>query len=116
MLVRIDWTESPSFEAFVQGLHERNLQYYCSDIQELLDITDFHQLEEPIRRAMEVCRREEIALEEHFKPIYRCRESNTLRDWKLSGLGYCLVLLNCSPSHPTVARMQLALVQRGFEY
>lgn len=116
MLVRIDWTENPFFEEFLQGLHDRNLQYYATDIQQLLSMLDFNQLEEPIRRAMEVCRREGISLDEHFKPIYRCRESSTLRDWKLSGLGYCLVMLNCNPAHPTVARMQLSLLQRGFGF
>lgn len=113
MLVRIDWTENPFFEEFLQGLHNRNLHFYASDVQQLLNMMDFSQLEEPIRRAMEVCRREGVPLEEHFKPIYRCQESNTLRDWKLSDLGYCLVILNCNPAHPTVARMQLALVQKG---
>lgn len=116
MLVRIDWTENPYFEEFVQGLHDRNLQYYASDIQQLLSMLEFKQLDEPIRRAMEVCRREGISLDEHFKPIYRCKESNTLRDWKLSGLGYCLVMLNCNPAHPAVARMQLSLVQKGMGY
>jgi hypothetical protein len=115
MLLRLEWTENPYFEEFVRGVHERNLRYYASDIQQILGLMAFEQLEEPIRRAMQVCRSEGLQADDHFKPVYRCKESNTLRDWKLSTLGYCLVMLNCNPVHPTVARMQMALVRKGVE-
>lgn len=113
MLLRLERTENPYFEEFVRGVHERNLRYYASDIQQHLSMTDFKQLDEPIRRALQVCSSEGISADDHFKPVYRCKASNTLRDWRLSALGYCLVMLNCNPLHPTVARMQITLVNKG---
>lgn len=113
MLLRINTTENAYFEEFLRGLHDRKLRYYASDIQETLGMLTVRQLKDSIGRAMDVLRAQQLPVDEHFKPIYRCEEKSVILDWKLSELGYCLVLLNGHPSHPAVARMQLDLIKKG---
>ena len=116
MLVHIDVENynSPHFEEFLHSLQERKLRYYASELQKILELPQLNQLDEALRRAMHVCRSQQLELAEHFKPIYRCEETGVLKDWKLSPLAWCLVMMNADPAYPEVARMQLALIRRGF--
>lgn len=111
MLVHIDLNPNPYFEEFLKGLNEQNFRFYASDIQEKLGLNKLSELDESIRRAMSACRSQQLPLDEHFKPIYRCQEQKVILDWKLSVLGYGMVLLNSNPAHPLVGRLQLSLLQ-----
>lgn len=113
MLVQINTMENPWIEEFLQGVRNRKLLYYASDIQQMLETEGEIQLKNAVQRAMDACRSQGLPLSDHFKSVYRCQEMAVLKDWKLSGLAWCLVLLNYSPSHPAVARMQLTLLNKG---
>ncbi|WP_017732767.1 hypothetical protein [Nafulsella turpanensis] len=112
MLIHIDELVSPFFEEFRRGVSERHLQFYASEIQKELGFSMNSQLSEAVRRAMSVCRSQQLSLDHHFKAVYRCRKNEIVKDWKLSKLGYCLVMLNCDPVFPEVARLQLRLLRK----
>lgn len=116
MLVHIDLNQHSSIEEFLKGINERNLHFYASDLQQRLGLKALSEVEEAVRRAMNACRSQRLPLEEHFKPIYRCQESKTILDWKLSGLGYGMVLLNSNPAHPLVSQLQLSLLHKEFRF
>ena len=115
MLVQLEVEQysSPQFENFLHSLRERKLRYYASELQKILELPMFNQLEEALRRAMNVCRSQQLELAEHFKPIYRCEKTGVVKDWKLSPLAWCLVMVNANPVYPEVARMQLALIRKS---
>lgn len=114
MLAHLDYdrTVSPNFEIFLESLRYQKLKYYASELQQRLQITELNELKQAVNRAMSVCRIQQLGMEDHFKPIYRCEESQVIIDWKLSPLAYCLVMLNANPAHAEVARLQLQLVHR----
>ncbi|AHM60385.1 hypothetical protein D770_10640 [Flammeovirgaceae bacterium 311] len=117
MLVHIEAEQqynNQHFESFLHSLQESKLRYYASELQQLLDQPGLAELEEALRRAMDVCRSQHLELAEHFKPVYRCEETGVVKDWKLSPLAWCLVLINANPMHPEVSRMQLALIRKSF--
>lgn len=116
MLVHIEVEQysNPHFEDFLHSLQERKLRYYASELQKLLDMPYLIELEDALRRAMDACRSQQLELAEHFKPVYRCEDTGVLKDWKLSPLAWCLVLINANPKNPEVARMQLALIRKSF--
>lgn len=103
---------SPFFEDFLYSLRERKLRYYASELLQVLALPQLSLLEDAIKRAMSACRSQQLVLAEHFKPIYRCQETGVVKDWKLSPLAWCLVMLNADPAYPEVARMQLALISK----
>lgn len=116
MLVQINYPANPYFEEFLKGVQDRKLRYYASDLQEKLGFEQFSQLAEAVRLAMRACRSQQIPLGEHFKAIYRCRERGMVQDWKLSGLGYGMLILNSNAGNPFVARLQLELIRRSGLY
>ena len=112
MLVQIDYEANPFFEEFLRGVQDRQLLFYASDLRQELGLP-MGELTDAVKRAMAACKSQQLSLEGHFKPIYRCQERSLVLDWKLSGLGYSMVLLNSNPVYPAVARMQLELVRRS---
>lgn len=117
MLVQLEAEqfENPSFVAFLHSLQESKLRYYASELQNILEMNTLESLEAALLRAMNVCRHQQLDLAEHFKPIYRCKESGVVKDWKLSPLAWCLVMINADPANPAVARMQLTLLAKSIE-
>lgn len=117
MLVQLeaDQFDNPGFVEFLHSLQESKLRYYASELQRILDMATLDLLEAALLRAMNVCRHQQLDLAEHFKPIYRCEESGVVKDWKLSPLAWCLVMINADPANPEVARMQLVLLAKSFE-
>ncbi len=117
MLVQLetDQFSNPHFIDFLHSLQESKLRYYASELQKILNFTSLSPLEDALMRAMNVCRLQQLDLAEHFKPIYRCEETGVVKDWKLSPLAWCLVMINADPANPEVARMQLALIVKGFD-
>ena len=113
MLVQVNYPANSSFEEFLRGVQDRKLRYYASELQLALGLNHVGELTEAVKRAMRACQSQQLPLNEHFKAIYRCQEQGLILDWKLSELGYSMVLLNSDPAYPLVARMQLELIRRG---
>lgn len=107
-----DTVLNTNFDAFLEGLRYQKLKYYASELSQAIAIESFEELKSAVNRAMNACRAQQLETDDHFKPIYRCEESQLINDWKLSPLAYCLVLINSNPSNPQVARLQLQLVSK----
>lgn len=112
--INVEQMQSPFFTDFLHSLQERKLRYYASELYSILELPSLSDLEDALQRAMKVCRSQQLELAEHFKPVYRCQETGVAKDWKLSPLAWCLVMLNADPGIPEVARMQLALLKEQF--
>lgn len=112
MLVQINQPENIYIEEFLQSVNELNFRFYVSEIQQMLGYTSLAEMDEAVRRAMNVCRGQRLPLQEHFKPVYRCEEKKVILDWRLSEFGYCLVLVNSDPAHPAVGHFQISLLQK----
>lgn len=113
MLVQIDFQTNSYFEEFLRGVQNRELRFYASDLLAALELNRINELADAVKRAMRACQSQKLPLDDHFKAIYRCQEHDLILDWKLSGLGYSMVLLNSDPACPLVAQMQLELIRRS---
>ncbi len=112
MLMQIDQPGNIYIEEFLQGVAELNFRFYVSEIRQTAGLAGQAETEEAIRRAMDACRSQQLPLNEHFKPVYRCEEKKVILDWKLSELAWCLVMLNANPANPVVGQFQLTLLQK----
>lgn len=112
MLMQINQTGNIYIEDFLQGVSELNFRFYVSEIQQSAGLAGQAETEEAVRRAMDACRTQQLPLNEHFKPVYRCEEKKVILDWKLSELAWCLVMINANPANPAISRFQLALLQK----
>ena len=102
---------NPIFADIHEQLRELNYVRFASEAAYSMEFSDRQELDQAIRRAIEICMTAGLHLEDHFKRIYICTESGIVTDWKLSIYGYQLVCLNGSPSNENVARMQTSLVK-----
>lgn len=113
--INVEQAQNPYLRDFLNSFQERKLRYYASELRKVLALPALSYLDDALQRAMKVCRSQQLELEEHFKPVYRCEETGVVKDWKLSPLAWCLVILNADPASPEVARMQLALLKNSFD-
>lgn len=101
----------PIFSDLQEQLRELNYVRFASEAACDMEFGNRQELDQAIRRAIEICMTAGLKLEDHFKRIYICTDSGIVTDWKLSIYGYQLVCLNGSPSNENVARMQTSLVK-----
>lgn len=83
------------------------LMHFASDIQEMLAITDALEFEEAVQRTFQTFESLNLPFEKNFKRVFRFNGSQLVPDWKISSLASYLIIINCKPSHETVARAQL---------
>lgn len=86
---------------------EMRLDYFASDLIDMLEIEDVAEIEASINRAFNACRTLNIPIGRNFKKVYRFDGSDLMSDWKISPLAGCLIVINCNPSYEAVARAQL---------
>jgi hypothetical protein len=99
-----------AIDDFLKTFYLQQLNYMASD---LLD-NDYQPKDilEALDRAMTICKNAGLQVECHFMPLYSDRNGVTIRDCKLSLLGYQLLLLNANPNHPATARFQINILER----
>jgi len=94
-------------------LHNFNYRQLCFFASDLLDkgftVEDIHA---SLRRAMAICRTAKIPLKEHFIPLYSDRDGETIKDCKLSELGFQLLILNANPKNLFAAKFQLRVLKQ----
>ncbi|SFT41754.1 hypothetical protein SAMN05216474_0447 [Lishizhenia tianjinensis] len=71
----------------------------------------FEEMQQAVKRAMNICKVAGVEVRKHFKAIYLCREGILLRDWRLSALARKLVVINGDPNNLYVAKVQIDLFQ-----
>lgn len=84
-----------------------HLQYYASEIMEGLGLADMTELLKAVRRAQNACSSLHVSVEENFSRVYRSYKNILRIDWKLSALASYLLIVNCDPVNPIVAKAQL---------
>jgi hypothetical protein len=99
-----------AIDDFLKTFYLQQLTYMASDL--LDNEYEPKDIMEGLDRAMTVCKTAGLPVACHFMPLYSDRNGVTIRDCKLSLLGYQLLLLNANPNHPATARFQLNILER----
>ncbi|MGZ3862129.1 MAG: damage-inducible protein D [Bacteroidia bacterium] len=94
---------------------EKNLIYYASEAAEEMGFESIEELQEAVRRAMELCRANGLPVNNNFRRIFKCSSAGLVFDWQLSVLAYHLVQLNGDPSNNRVAKLQLDLLKNLYQ-
>lgn len=103
--------QSPAIDYFLEQMKDLNLIYYASDLAREMEFEDDIELNEAVKRAMELCRNANIPIDFNFKRIYKSSHNGISYDWKLSVLAYQLVCINGGTYNPHVAQMQIELLK-----
>jgi hypothetical protein len=99
-----------------QGIEESKLIYTASQLEDMLQLENPEEIYWAIQKAITVFKTLNLNSKKHFKQVY-CAQNNTISiDWKLSRLGYLLVLINCDSEHPLVAKAQIELIRNKMEW
>lgn len=102
---------SPGAQEFLDKLKELNLVRYASEAAAEMGFTSDEELNDSIKRTIELCINAGIPVDGNFQRIYMCSDQGIAYDWKLSLLAYGLVCINGWPSNPRVAQMQIGLLK-----
>ncbi|MEO9870585.1 hypothetical protein [Ekhidna sp.] len=96
---------------FIEAIRNREFLYRASSLMETDE--QFDQMVEAVNRAMKACLLRKIPIHDHFQGIYltNAKTHETIQDWKLSRLGYVLVILNGDPRNQLVAKTQIELAK-----
>lgn len=83
------------------------LEYYASEITELIGLLKNEELKDAVDKAIKICAALHIPVDENFRTIFRFTGNALITDWKLSALACYLVTINANPSNPIVAKAQI---------
>ena len=101
---------------FREKIAGQNLKYFASDVAEEAEFLSDEELENAVKRSMQVCRAMQIPIRDHFQAMVQNTPHGSINDWRISALGYALIHLNGHTDNPNVAKMQIDLLRRGFRY
>lgn len=110
-LTIIQTQTSPFVDDFVEKIATLNLLYYAMDAANEMEFDSIEEVQEAVKRAMELCISAEISLKENFQRVYKSSYDGILNDWRLSSLAYKLVCLSGRSSNPNVARLTILYVK-----
>ena len=114
-LTVITFPEHNYYHEAAELIAEHNLVYYASVAGNEMGFETFDELQEAVKRAMELCLSIGLPINRNFKRIFRSTSLGILFDWKLSVLAYHLVQLNGGTSNPQVARLQVDLLKMFYQ-
>jgi hypothetical protein len=102
------------FEAFEEAVDFNSLRYSAYSLQRF-GFKDDAAVNRAINRAIRVCKSCEINPRKHFRPYYKVDIVNkqTSREWRVSKMGFYLVLCNGEPGNPYVGAFQLELLRQA---
>jgi len=92
-----------------QYYFNKEMKHLASDLLE--DGFTPPQITKAVQKAMAAARTANLAIEQHFFPVYTDLEGNLVKDCKLSNIGYGLVLMNGNVNLPIVAEWQLKILK-----
>jgi hypothetical protein len=90
-----------------QWYYESRLDYFASEIMEMLEVKDPEDSVFSLSRAIQACQTLDIPVNNNFKKVYRFDGINLVADWKVSPLACYLLIVNCNPVNEQVAKAQL---------
>jgi DNA-damage-inducible protein D len=96
-----------TFENWQPPTRNANLLYYASELLQQLNIIDENEFSNSIYRSIKACSALHISIDENFAHVYINQNNELISDWKLSLLACYLIVINCNPENPTIAKAQV---------
>ncbi len=102
---------SPVVDEFVDKLAELSLVRYASEAVNEMDFDSLEELNESVKKAMEICQFSGISMKGNFLRVYKSYSEGITYDWRLSPLAYKLVCICGNTSNPNVASAIVHLIK-----
>lgn len=101
------------FEAFEEAVDFKSLRYSPSSLMKL-GFEDEAAINMAVNRAIRICKGLDINPRKHFRPYYKVDlvSRQTSREWRVSKMGFYLVLCNGETRNPYVGAFQLKLLRK----
>ena len=112
-LIKYPETEDEMLQALIEGFHDRELHYSCTDLHNA-GLFDDYELMEAIREANQSLFHAGLNPQHYIKPIFVTNIENgeTYHDWKMSRTGFLLVFLSARESNRLFNRHKIELINR----
>ncbi|MGN7820105.1 hypothetical protein HGH92_08000 [Chitinophaga varians] len=113
MLKLFDYLEEVIATERISQLRNPPLLYTASEIMQELGYKDPAMIQEPLDRAMHACASLQIPVNYNFHKIFCFKDGGEMEtDWQLSELATYLLMINCNPLNPLVAKAQLIFMMK----
>lgn len=111
-ITRFEYRMHAIFEAFEEAMEFSELRYPLAALQQY-GFEDEAAIYTALNRAIRICKSLEVDPRKHFRPYFTAggRGMPALREWRVSKLGYYLVLCNGEPDNPYVGAFQMELLK-----
>lgn len=90
-----------------QWYYETKLNYFASEIIDMLEVDDASEIALSLSRAFQACDTLNIPFSKNFKRVYRYNDEGISSDWKISSLACYLLIINSNPNNESVAKAQI---------
>ncbi|WP_159518015.1 hypothetical protein [Sunxiuqinia indica] len=116
-LIKYPEIETDMLRALIEGLHDRELRYSCTDLYDA-GLRDEHELAEAIRHANHTLFCAGLNPQHYIKPIFvtNIENGDTYHDWKMSQTGFLLVFLSANESNKLFNRYKIEIIDRLNNY
>lgn len=98
-----------ALEEFIDAVLAQQLKCYASEFVADFDIQEV-SIHQAVSRAVRACASMKIPPSRHFRKVYVYDNGCIRFDWRLSPYGCYLLLVNCDPSNPMIAKFQSSLI------
>jgi hypothetical protein len=100
----------PGIDQFLERANDIKFRYYISELMNRLTNTPGFEMDFAIRKAITICRLANIPVNEHFKLVFRSEEGCVSRDWKLSDLACCIIIISSNSTDKYIKDIQEQLL------
>ncbi len=98
-----------ALDEFVDALLSSYLKCYASEFVSDFDLEE-HSVHQAVARAVRACVSMDIPPSKHFRKVFLQVDDAVYIDWRLSPYGCYLLLVNCDPLNPMIAKFQASLI------
>jgi len=111
-IVRFEYRLKKVFEAFEEAMDYRGLKFSTQSLQKYGFDADA-KIQRAVNRALIICSSLEIDPKRHFRPYYKVDMANgqISKAWRVSKMGFYLVICNGEPGNPYVGSLQIQMLQ-----
>jgi len=104
--------EDEFFSFFADAVHEKELNYNCSDLY-FAGVENDIELGAAILKSIQVLKQSGMLPQHHFKHIYvtELDTGKTYNDWRISKMGFMLVLMHATVNSPVLNKWKIEMVK-----
>jgi hypothetical protein len=99
------------YRDFISRLIESRLQFYASQIFELLEMETQHQFLEALEKTIATLRLADIPVEHHIQPVYADLHGKIITDYKVTPLAFGLIGMHADPANMHIAKFKIELIK-----